>query len=51
MSALERLPLKTRTPIAWVAAVEADFDSFLVDHASCERKSIFDSDVFNFKIS
>ena len=39
MSALERLPLKTRTPIAWVAAVEADFDNFLVDHASCERKA------------
>ena len=39
MSALDRLPLKSRTPIEWVHAVEADFDNFLLDHASCERKA------------
>ena len=39
MSALDRLPLKTRTPIEWVRAVESDFDSFLLDHAACERKA------------
>ena len=39
MSALDRLPLKSKTPIEWVGAVEADFDTFLIDHASCERKA------------
>lgn len=33
------LPLKTRTPSAWTAVVLADFASFLVDHAACERKA------------
>ena len=33
------LDLKTETPKAWVDAVMADFDSFLQDHADCERKA------------
>ena len=33
------LSLKTRTSAAWVGAVMADFDSFLLDHAACERKA------------
>jgi tRNA-(ms[2]io[6]A)-hydroxylase len=31
--------LKLATPPAWVAAVLADFDAFLLDHAACERKA------------
>ncbi|MGE5278384.1 MAG: tRNA-(ms[2]io[6]A)-hydroxylase [Acidobacteriota bacterium] len=31
--------LKSRTPAAWIEAVMADFDSFLLDHAACERKA------------
>lgn len=31
--------LQVRTPAAWLEAVFADFDSFLVDHALCERKA------------
>ncbi|MGI9309301.1 MAG: tRNA isopentenyl-2-thiomethyl-A-37 hydroxylase MiaE [Gammaproteobacteria bacterium] len=27
------------TPVEWVNAVLADFDSFLADHANCERKA------------
>lgn len=32
-------PLIASTPEPWIAAVMADFDSFLLDHASCERKA------------
>jgi tRNA 2-(methylsulfanyl)-N6-isopentenyladenosine37 hydroxylase len=31
--------LKSKTPPAWVEAVLADFDAFLLDHAACERKA------------
>jgi tRNA-(ms[2]io[6]A)-hydroxylase len=31
--------LKIATSPAWVAAVLGDFDAFLLDHASCERKA------------
>ncbi len=31
--------LKIRTPAAWLEAVLADFDAFLLDHAACERKA------------
>ena len=31
--------LKVPTPSAWVETVLKDFDSFLLDHASCERKA------------
>lgn len=31
--------LRTPTPPAWLDAVFADFDAFLVDHAACERKA------------
>ena len=31
--------LRSRTPAAWAAAVLADFDAFLLDHAACERKA------------
>jgi len=31
--------LLTATPLAWVDAVLADFPTFVVDHASCERKA------------
>ncbi|MFK8018063.1 MAG: tRNA-(ms[2]io[6]A)-hydroxylase [Gammaproteobacteria bacterium] len=27
------------TPAPWIAAVKADLDTFLVDHAACERKA------------
>jgi tRNA-(ms[2]io[6]A)-hydroxylase len=33
------LDLKTESPQAWVDAVMADFNSFLQDHADCERKA------------
>ncbi len=33
------LQLRTPTARAWVDAVLADFDAFLVDHAACERKA------------
>jgi tRNA-(ms[2]io[6]A)-hydroxylase len=33
------LQLQSRTPRAWLDAVFADFDSFLIDHAQCERKA------------
>ena len=32
-------PLRYPTPPAWVAAVMADFDSFLLDHAAAEKKA------------
>ncbi len=31
--------LRSPTPAAWVQAVMADFDAFLLDHAACERKA------------
>jgi tRNA-(ms[2]io[6]A)-hydroxylase len=31
--------LRTATPSAWLDAVFADFGSFLIDHAACERKA------------
>lgn len=31
--------LKSNTSPAWIEAVTADFDSFLLDHAACERKA------------
>jgi tRNA 2-(methylsulfanyl)-N6-isopentenyladenosine37 hydroxylase len=33
------LDLRVPTPAAWLDAVFADFDAFLVDHAACERKA------------
>ncbi len=33
------LDLRSRTPEAWLEAVFADFNAFLVDHAACERKA------------
>jgi tRNA-(ms[2]io[6]A)-hydroxylase len=33
------LELRAATPAAWVDVVMADFDAFLLDHASCERKA------------
>ncbi len=36
---LEKLPLVAATPSAWIEVVKQDFNSFLLDHASCERKA------------
>jgi len=36
---LPRISLKFPTPPGWVEAALSDFDSFLVDHAACERKA------------
>lgn len=33
------IDLVSPTPAAWSEAVKADFDSFLQDHANCERKA------------
>jgi len=33
------MQLRLATPQAWVDVVMADFDSFLLDHAACERKA------------
>lgn len=33
------LPLKAPTPQAWTEVVLSAFDTFLLDHASCERKA------------
>lgn len=33
------LNLRVATPPAWLDAVLADFDAFLLDHAACERKA------------
>lgn len=33
------LPLRWQTPDSWLKAVLGDVDSFLADHASCERKA------------
>ena len=35
----ERLPLVASTPSGWAFRVVEDFDRFLLDHASCERKA------------
>ncbi len=35
----DNLPLAFATPADWVSVVMADFDHFLLDHASCERKA------------
>ncbi|MFW7379571.1 MAG: tRNA-(ms[2]io[6]A)-hydroxylase [Oligoflexus sp.] len=35
----EQLPLRTASSSDWLGAVESDFDRFLADHASCERKA------------
>ena len=32
-------PLRYATPAAWTDAVMADFDSFLLDHATAEKKA------------
>ena len=37
--ARKSVELLAETPAEWVHAVLADFDSFLVDHANCERKA------------
>ena len=34
-----RVDLKTESKQEWIEAVMADFDSFLQDHANCERKA------------
>ena len=36
---LDKLPLRETSPSAWLDAVLADFDRFLIDHAACERKA------------
>ncbi len=33
------VPLKSATPEAWVTPILEDFDTFLQDHANCERKA------------
>ncbi len=35
------LKLRTATPEEWVRTCLADFDTFLIDHAACERKAVF----------
>lgn len=35
----ETFELKVKTPTDWVDTALKDFDAFLVDHASCERKA------------
>ncbi len=35
----QRFELKSQSPKAWLEAVMSDFDTFLVDHAACERKA------------
>ena len=37
--AKKSVDLLVRTPRQWVAAVMADFNAFLADHANCERKA------------
>ena len=39
MSELELLPLTRVTPPEWINIVKSDFNAFLLDHASCERKA------------
>ena len=38
-AAISESPLRLATPAAWVDAVMADFDSFLLDHAAAEKKA------------
>lgn len=38
-AAQERIRLGIASPPGWLAAVLADFDGFLIDHAACERKA------------
>ena len=33
------MKLRVSTPPEWISVVMADFDAFLLDHASCERKA------------
>ncbi|HHG83423.1 MAG TPA: tRNA-(ms[2]io[6]A)-hydroxylase, partial [Bacteroidetes bacterium] len=33
------IDIRSASPTAWVEAVINDFDSFLQDHADCERKA------------
>lgn len=35
----QAINLKVKTPTEWVTAALKDFDAFLLDHASCERKA------------
>lgn len=35
----DQLPLKIPSPQGWLDAVMSDFDAFLIDHATCERKA------------
>ncbi len=35
----DNLPLKIPSPQGWLDAVMADFNAFMVDHATCERKA------------
>ncbi|MGB0175977.1 MAG: tRNA-(ms[2]io[6]A)-hydroxylase [Owenweeksia sp.] len=39
MSAVDALHLKTSSSKAWIETVLNDFDTFLKDHADCERKA------------
>lgn len=39
MRYLEEIPIKSESPDGWLQVVLADFDTFLLDHASCERKA------------
>jgi tRNA-(ms[2]io[6]A)-hydroxylase len=39
MTSIFNSPLKAPTPGSWVPVVLQDFDSFLLDHAACERKA------------
>ncbi|MBM4252676.1 MAG: tRNA-(ms[2]io[6]A)-hydroxylase [Deltaproteobacteria bacterium] len=39
MSEIDLLPLTEATPPAWIEVVKENFDAFLLDHASCERKA------------
>lgn len=39
MESLPESPLRLATPAAWTAAVMADFDAFLQDHAAAEKKA------------
>jgi len=39
MSQISEIKLKVATPSQWVDSALKDFDAFLLDHASCERKA------------
>ena len=36
---LDKMPLRAPSPQAWLDTVHGSFDSFLQDHAACERKA------------